>query len=78
MIFGHTHDYEAVAVEHSATGPFSPTGTAILWRCKCAHVFSERIEGKWTLGQVRGERELTEAERIEFEAELGEAAERLS
>ena len=67
MIFGHTHDYEAVAIEHSAAGPFAPTGTAILWRCKCAHVFSERIEGKWTLSQVRGERELTDTERAEVD-----------
>ena len=75
MIFGHTHDYEAVAVDHSGGGFAGPVGTTILWRCKCAHVFSERIEGKWTLGQVRGERELTGAER---EAGLMVAAERQS
>ena len=68
MIFGHTHDYEAVAVEHSAVGPFGPMKTAILWRCKCARVFSERIEGKWTLAQVRGEREMTRRESAEVDA----------
>ena len=68
MIFGHTHDYEAVAVEHSGGGFTGPVMTAILWRCKCAHVFSERIEGKWTLGQVRGEREMTRRESAEVDA----------
>ena len=67
MIFGHTHDYEAVAVDHSGGGFAGPAGTTILWRCKCAHVFSERIEGKWTLSQVRGERDLTDTERVEVD-----------
>jgi hypothetical protein len=57
MIFRHTHDYEAVAVEHASTAPFSAAGTMILWRCQCGHVFSERIDGRWTLAQIRGESE---------------------
>jgi hypothetical protein len=55
MSIRHRHDFEAVAVEHSSAAPFAPAGTVILWRCKCADVFSERVEGQWTLAQVRGE-----------------------
>lgn len=63
MIFGHRHKYEAIATEHSSPGPFMPASTVILWRCcKCPDVHSTRIDGRWELSQVRGERELTLAE----------------
>jgi hypothetical protein len=67
MIFAHQHRYEAVAVEHSTPGPFLPAGTVILWHCACNDVTSTRIDGRWTLSQVRGERELTGQERAETE-----------
>ena len=65
MIFRHAHHYEAVAVQHSSAGAFAPTGTVILWRCKCAAVFSDRIMGKWTLAQVRDEPYLIGADETE-------------
>ena len=55
MIFRHTHDFQVAAVEHSSTETPPGVSTVILWRCECADVFSERIEGVWTLSQVRGE-----------------------
>ena len=67
-IFSHSHDYEAVAVENREHRPVmlpATTSTVILWRCKCGDVISTEIAGKWTLGQIRGERELTQRERIE-------------
>jgi hypothetical protein len=67
-IFTHHHGYEAIAVEHRekpVAFQGTTTSTVILWRCRCADVCSQEIEGKWTLAQVRGEREMTPRERVE-------------
>ena len=65
MILGHRHRYEAVATEHVQASVFGPSATLILWRCRCNDACSTRIDGKWLLSQVRGERELTLAEASE-------------
>jgi hypothetical protein len=65
VIFSHHHKYEAIATEHSSPGPFMPASTVILWRCRCNDARTTRIDGKWELSQVRGERELTLAEASE-------------
>jgi hypothetical protein len=69
ITFGHAHDYEAIAVQH-VTAPFSAGGTLILWRCKCSAVYSDRIDGNWTLAQIRGERDLGDA----YPAEVSRAS----
>lgn len=59
----HEHMYDPVAVDHYTPGAtlMSPSsslhGTVVLWRCHCRVVMSTRLEGRWTLAQVRGERE---------------------
>jgi hypothetical protein len=72
--FGHKHDHEPVAVQHTNAGPFTPKGTIVLWRCKCGNLTTrqlagnlttQQLAGEWTFSQVRGERELTAQERIE-------------
>jgi hypothetical protein len=65
MIFGHKHKYEAIATEHPPAIMFNPVSTVILWRCRCNDAHSTRLDGKWELSQVRGERELTLAEASE-------------
>lgn len=63
MIFRHRHAHEAVAVQHKSPGPFQSAfaDTVVLWRCPCGGVFSRQLTGRWTLAQVRGEREAAAA-----------------
>lgn len=70
MIFGHKHEHEPIAVQHAQTGPFAARTTIVLWRCACSDLTTQRLEGKWTLSQVRGERDLTSRERIETDVLL--------
>lgn len=72
-IFGHQHRYEPVATE-SRTVLFSSAGsTIVLYRCRCEDVYSKVIDGDWTLSQVRGERNLTDGERVETDLLIEEA-----
>jgi hypothetical protein len=67
-LFGHKHRYEAVAVDHKPGQgllAIPPRLTIVLFRCRCGEVYSKVIDGKWTLGQVRGEDEPSAQERIE-------------
>jgi hypothetical protein len=67
-LFGHEHRYEAVAVDYKPGQGFlaiPPRLTVVLYRCRCGEVYSKAIDGKWTLGQVRGEHEPSAQERIE-------------
>jgi hypothetical protein len=75
-IFGHSHDYQAIAVENREHHPVmlaATTSTVILWHCPCRVVCSQEVEGNWTLGQIRGERELTQRERIEADLPVAAA-----
>lgn len=74
MIFGHKHNPEPIAAQHATAGPFGARSTVVLWRCGCGNLTTQRLEGEWTLSQVRGERELTTQERVETDVLL--AAER--
>jgi hypothetical protein len=67
-LFGHGHRYEAVAVDYKPGQgllAIPPRSTVVLFRCRCGEVYSKAIDGKWTLGQVRGEPELSAQERTE-------------
>lgn len=65
MIFGHRHRREAVAVQHRSI-PFTAASiTLVLWRCGCGEVTAQELAGRWTLGQVRGEQDLTVPEQVE-------------
>jgi hypothetical protein len=67
-LFGHGHRYEAVAVDYKPGQgllAIPPRLTVVLYRCRCGEVYSKAIDGKWTLGQVRGEPEPSAQERIE-------------
>ena len=68
MIFRHAHHYEAVAVQHASARAFEPTGTLILWRCKCGAVYSDRILGEWTLAQIRDRPYLATASEVKESA----------
>ena len=72
--FGHRHEHEAVAVQKRSPAPFGPPGTVILWRCRCGAVETQEVAGVWMLAQVRGQRDLTDTERIEADLEVRAAA----
>ena len=75
-IFSHKHKHEAIAVQKRTVAPFGPPATIVLWRCPCGAVETQEIAGTWTLAQVRGQRDLTDTERIEADlmVELGKQA----
>lgn len=66
----HEHDYQPAAVQHINMSLLSAgmPSTVILRRCSCSDVESKTIVGRWTLAQVRGEREPTEAEKADLDA----------
>ena len=66
----HEHDYQPAAVQHINPALFSGLAatTVILRRCSCSDVDAKTITGRWTLAQIRGEREPTAAEKAETDA----------
>jgi hypothetical protein len=72
VIFGHRHRHEAVAVQYENLPSFLAgrprRRTVVLWRCRCGDTTTQELAGEWTIGQVRGERELTAEQRAEVDA----------
>lgn len=66
MSRAHRHRLEAVAVQPGPAKPavlFAPApapATIVLYHCSgCHHTETTTLTGTWTLGQVRGEQDLT-------------------